>query len=314
MNVLLQESLDNEWVRLNYESVQQQEAIQRRRWVEHRQKLSGKSINLRNLALIINTFPTKNAFNFCRHHIKKLYMNLVEGNSLTGIAGRPLYYLYEAPLATRETITPYSTLQANQCYINDSFNSNPGVSDKLLVCTTSRTHTLSMPLSVFHAYASKYFNAILYYFDTSRNHYRGMNESLNRNTKKIIKYLNPSSTAFVGTSAGACPAIGLYLSQNGSRVLAGSPIFDAHSDITDNLLNTEKQILEDSFTATFSDNAIDMKFKGIYDQLSHLAGAKNIYNMSEISSSHASLGTTLITRDFEKLLKWLSVGTQVIST
>ena len=131
---------------------------------KNRNHLSVTKIGLRHLSYIINNCPTDEAYNFCRFNIKKLYSYLVENNSLTSLAGRPLYYLYEAPELNDISLPTYSTVQYNQCYVNTSFSARPGRSDKLLICTTSRTHTLSMPLPVFHAYASKYFNAILYYF------------------------------------------------------------------------------------------------------------------------------------------------------
>ena len=144
----------------------------------------------------------------------------------------------------------------------------------------------------------------------SKDHYRGMNKLLFESSQNMTAS-NPSSI-FIGTSV-ACPAIGLYLANKGSRVVVGSPIFDAHTDITEKLLGSENKLLAESFMATYADNAIDKRFKDIYSKLSHMAGKKNVCDMSQFSSSHASLGTTIITRDFEKILNWLSFENNFIN-
>ena len=163
-----------------------------------------------------------------------------------------------------------------------------------------------MPLAVFHAYATRIFDGIVYFFDIDRAHYKDKKSDLSRCVDKLLTMLNPSSLGFIGTSAGACPAVKLYLENTESRIMAASPIFDRHPEITGRLLEIDDKKLQTSFKATYANNTVDMQYKNIYQNLTSKAGVSSIYDMTYISQSHASLASTLISQDFIDILKWLS--------
>lgn len=66
-----------------------------------------------------------------------------------------------------------------------------------------------MSLQVFHAYALRHFNAVVYLFDTDCNHCLSCLQPTVECVRSLVENLLPGVLGFVGTSAGSCMAIHL---------------------------------------------------------------------------------------------------------
>lgn len=264
-----------------------------------------KVIGLRGISFLVNRSLNASAYNYCSKLITGHYKQLVIENNRKYLANKPLYSLYEAPYLDDSNVPILALSLKNQCYLKEDYFSESSKKKKLLICITSRTHSLSMPNLVFHAYASRIYDGIAYFFDRDKNHYEDKQSALNTSVDQLLNLVNPSTIGFIGTSSGACPAISLYLEYKYSRIIAGSPLFDKYPGITEQLEEMNSDILIKSFKATYANNSIDNRSKSIYQKLTAKIGALSIRDMSYISNSHASLGSTLISQDFVDILKWL---------
>lgn len=263
---------------------------------------------LRDVAQLISAVPVAAAYN----HAAALYRRIVIAQlgaqpSAARLAGAPLHPLFHAPPLPDGD---YPLLAAardapDHLYLRSSWQKRPAGPRRLLCCFTSRTHTLSMPLVTFHAFALTDFDAIAYFYDPDRDFYRHRQADLAAAITSLLDWLAPDRLAFVGTSAGASLAIKHTLAHPGARGIAGSPVLQEEPLLADHLARTAAAEALDAIRITWGRNRADLCSGPLFEALGEPHRDPPIaYDLSAVSTSHGSLGIAALTGLLPRLLHW----------
>lgn len=298
----------SKWSRVSSKSCELKRAKHQNTWNAQAARIKAKGgAQLRDVAALVNHCLDPQAYQFCAKAYKIHIQASLGGNpDIRLVARQPLFSLLNAPELAADACPLFADTPNHQAYIVTDWFQRDRKDRRLLICATSRTHTLSMPLQVFQAYARQHFDGIAYLFDTSRNHYQDCLESTADCVDLMIKSLEPGTVGFLGTSAGACMAIQLCQQHEQAKAVAGSPVLDMFPELTRQLESTPSEQLHRYLRITYGDNAIDSHYKTCFDRLSAEESARVAINMSHINPTHASLGVTTLNGMFNELLEWLA--------
>jgi hypothetical protein len=264
-------------------------------------------VRLRDISALANQCVDPQSYRFCTKAYKShIHASLGENPDIKVVARQPLFSLLNAPEQAPDSSPIFADTLIHQAYISTDWFERERKGRRLLVCTTSRTHTLSMPLQVFQAYARQHFDGIAYLFDTDRKHYQTCHQLTLASVRSLVDTLEPEAVGFVGTSAGACMAIHLSHQHQNAKVLAGSPVLSKFPRLNDFLESAAVTELHPYLRITYGDNPIDNQHRACFDRLSAEDQARVAYNMSYINPTHASLGVTTLNGMFNELLDWLA--------
>lgn len=300
---------DFQWIRVSPRSCEAKCAHHHNTWKAHAARIKANGgARLRDVSALLNQCIDPNAYWFCTKTYRSyIQASLGDDPDIRLVARRPLFSLLNAPKLDLDSRPLFADMPIHQAYIASDWLQREKQERRLLICATSRTHTLSMPLQVFHAYALKHFNAVVYLFDTDRNHYLSCLRPTVECVRSLVESLQPGALGFVGTSAGACMAIHLCNQHENSKALTGSPVLSKFPELNNHLKSEMISDLHSYLRITYGDNPIDNRHKDCFERLSNDNLKPIAYNMSYISPTHASLGVTTLNGMFKELLAWLSI-------
>lgn len=301
----------DDWRLLTHARRDQQIEQANSRWSEFKKRLAfgpaKQHLSLRGIALILAQFPCAEAYNTAVLLYRRSVLAHLKGKPDHGrlVARLPLHPLFRAP-ALSDSFLPILCRQTNhQAYLKPDFFSTSEERKKLLFGVTSRTHTLSMPLLAFHAYAQRHYDGIVYFFDPDRNYYQGKQQSLIRLVQNFLRLrpYNSTKLSFIGTSAGACTAIKLALSQDYARVIAGSPVLNIEHILYNFLQGTYADLERIRFT--WGRNRVDSAYSDFFERITFPAPGKAMaHDVSDLSPSHGSIGIASLSGLLDTLLTW----------
>lgn len=301
----------SQWDRVSTKSCEAKRAFHHNSWKTHLARIQARGgPQLRDFSMLLNRCIDSHAYHYCTKTYKaKVHTALGADPDLALVARQPLFTLLNAPNLNSDSSPLFADRAINQAYIIPEWFHCERKARRLLICTTSRTHTLSMPLQVFQAYALQHFDGIAYLFDVHRNHYQDCLENTINCVQQLVKSLEPGSISFLGTSSGACMAMHLRNEHAQAKVIAGSPVLDVFPELASYLKTAPVEDLYRYLRITYGNNAIDNHYRHYFERLSCESSLCVAINMSHISPTHASLGVTTLNGTFKRLLGWLASTT-----